>query len=56
MKYVFGDEQKKVELGHDELAVTFIDFTGMKQMVVCKIGERLPVLQIMPGTSPVVSL
>lgn len=57
MRYVFGQQdQSNLQLAEDEVSVLFTDFTGTQQLVVCSINEQLPMLPMMQGTVPILSL
>ena len=54
MKYLFNT--KTAELKENEVAVTFVDFTGQQQTAVASVNESLHGLPILEGTVPVLSM
>lgn len=55
MRYLFNT-QKTEKLKENEVAVTFIDFTGQQQTLVASVNESLHGLPILEGTVPVLSM
>ena len=39
-----------------ETIIVFVDFSGMTQLAVMNSDETLPVLPVMEGTAPVITL
>lgn len=57
MREIIGAEnQRNVQLNENEVQVVFIDFTGMQRVIVAGLNETLPILPIMQGTVPIISL
>ena len=57
MREIIGAEnQRNIQLNDNEVQVVFIDFTGMQRVIVAGLNETLPILPIMQGTVPIISL
>lgn len=57
MKEILGVEnQRSIQLKDNEVQVMFTDFTDMQRIIVVGLNETLPMLPIMQGTCPILSM
>ena len=57
MREIIGAEnQRNIQLKENEVQVVFTDFTGMQRVIVAGLNETLPILTIMQGTCPIISM